>query len=114
MRILFALLILSLPAPAFAFAPVTERAAFLSLVEGKRLTGSGIGLEVTREGAITGRAFGFRVTGGWTWEGGLFCRTLNSAIRSFPLNCQTVAVQGDVIRFQADRGTGDIADLQIR
>lgn len=109
--LLFALLF---PTTALAFEPVTDRDAFLAIVEGKRLTGDGIGLVVSDGGAITGRAFGFRVTGGWEWQGQFFCRTLDSAIRSFPRNCQTVAVQGNVVRFQADQGTGDVADLTLR
>ena len=113
MRVLLVLLLL-LPLPAFAFEAVTTRDAFVALVNGKRLTGDGVGLRVTPDGAISGRGFGFKVTGTWEWENGLFCRTLDSAIRSFPRNCQTVAVQGDVVRFQADRGSGDVADLRLR
>lgn len=114
MRILFALLLLVLPVPAAAFERVADRGAFLALVEGKRLTGDGVSLRVGRDGSIAGRGFGFRVTGGWSWQDGYFCRTLQSAIRDFPLNCQVVAVRGDVVRFVADRGAGDVADLRIR
>jgi len=114
MRVLM-ILILVLPLPAAAFEAVTSRDDFVAPVVGKRLTGDGVGLRVTPDGAITGRGFGFiKVAGTWLWRNGLFCRTLTSAIRDFPLNCQTVAVQGDVIRFRADRGTGDTADLRLR
>ena len=99
MRVLL-ILLLVLPLPAAAFEAVTSREDFVALVVGKRLTGDGVGLRVTPDGAITGRGFGFKVTGTWQWQDGLFCRTLTSAIRDFPLNCQTVAVQGDVIRFR--------------
>lgn len=108
------LLALLFPTTVLAFEPVTDRDTFLAIVDGKRLTGDGVGLVVSDGGAITGRAFGFRVTGGWEWQAPYFCRTLDSAIRSFPHNCQTVAVQGDVLRFRADRGTGDVADLTLR
>ena len=108
------LLALLFPTTAFAFQPVTDRDAFLAIVQGKRLTGNGVGLIVSDAGAITGRAFGFKVTGSWTWEGRYFCRTLDSAIRSFPRNCQTVGVQGNVVRFRADQGAGDTADLTLR
>ncbi len=113
MRYLLPILMLS-ALPAAAFEAVTTRDAFVALVSGKRLTGEGVGLRVSPEGAISGRGFGLWVTGDWTWEDGLFCRTLNSAIRDFPRNCQTVAVEGDVVRFQADRGTGGVADLRLR
>ena len=113
MRLILALLLL-LPAPALAFERVTDRAAFLSLVEGKRLTGDGVSLQVGRDGSIAGRGFGFRVSGGWDWREGYFCRTLDTVIRDFPLNCQVVAVRGDTMRFVADRGAGDVADLRIR
>ena len=113
MRVLLTILLL-LPASALAFERVTTRDAFVSTVEGKRLTGGGVGLVVSRQGGISGRAFGFRVTGGWTWENGLFCRTINTAVRKLPRNCQTVALRGDILRFQADQGTGDVADLTLR
>ncbi|SDY80301.1 hypothetical protein SAMN05444004_103178 [Jannaschia faecimaris] len=105
---------LLLPTTAAAFQPVTDRDTFVAIVEGKRLTGDGVGLIVSNDGAITGRGFGFKVSGDWEWQGRYFCRTLTSMIRDFPRNCQTVAVQGDVVRFQADQGTGDVADLTLR
>ena len=106
-------LLLLVATPAAAFEAVTDRAAFLSLVSGKALVGDGVSLRVGPDGGIAGRGFGLRVTGSWTWEDGLFCRTLDTILRDFPRNCQTVALRGDVLRFQADRGTGDIADLRI-
>lgn len=112
MRVL--ILLLFFATPAAAFEAVTGRDAFVALVAGKRLTGDGVSLRVSPDGLIAGRGFGLRVTGTWEWRDGLFCRTLDTALRDFPLNCQTVAVQGDVVRFRADRGTGDVADLRLR
>lgn len=113
MRLILAMLIL-LPAPALAFERVTDRAAFLAAVEGKRLVGDGVSLRVGRDGSISGRGFGFRVGGDWFWQDGYFCRTLETVIRDFPRNCQVVAIRGDTVRFVADRGAGDVADLRIR
>ncbi len=112
MRVL--ILALLLASPAAAFEAVTTRDAFLAAVEGKRLTGDGISLRVAPDGTLGGRGFGLRVTGTWDWRGPYFCRTLDTVLRDFPLNCQTVAIQGDVVRFQADEGQGDVADLRIR
>lgn len=114
MRVFFLCLLLAIPVPAAAFEAVTSRDAFVSLVSGKRLTGDGVSLQVLPDGAITGRGFGLRVSGTWQWQDGFFCRTLDTAIRDFPLNCQRVSVQGSTVRFHADRGTGDVADLRIR
>ncbi|MEO0860010.1 MAG: dihydrodipicolinate reductase [Pseudomonadota bacterium] len=100
--------------PAAAFEPIGSRDAFVSLVQGRQLSGDGVRLTVTPDGGIGGRAFGFRVTGSWRWEGGYFCRTINTAVRKLPDNCQTVARDGNVLRFTADRGAGDSADLRIR
>jgi hypothetical protein len=58
--------------------------------------------------------FGSTVTGTWTWTNGYFCRTLKAASRSFSLNCQLVQTKAGRIRFVADRGKGDTADLKIR
>ncbi|MCK0167860.1 dihydrodipicolinate reductase [Jannaschia sp. S6380] len=108
------LFLLVFPYPAAAFEAVTSRDAFVALTAGKRLMGDGVSLQVLPDGRITGRGFGLRVSGTWAWRDGLFCRTLDTALRDFPLNCQTVAIQGDVLRFRADRGTGDVADLRLR
>lgn len=114
MRLLLTLALLLVPLPAAAFEAVTTRDAFLSLVQDRTLSGDGVSLRVAADGSIAGRGFGLRVTGTWDWQDGLFCRTLDTALRDFPRNCQTVARDGDVIRFVADRGTGDTADLRIR
>ena len=114
MRVLITSLSMLLPTAALAFEPVTDRGTFLAIVTGKQLTGEDTALIVSDGGAITGRTGGVDVTGDWTWEGEYFCRTLESARRAFPLDCQTVGVQGDVVRFRADRGTGDALDLTLR
>ncbi|MEM7642256.1 MAG: dihydrodipicolinate reductase [Pseudomonadota bacterium] len=113
MRLLL-ILLLSLPVPAQAFERITSRDTFLSLVEGRRLVGDGVSLEVQGNGQITGRGLGLQVSGNWDWENSLFCRTLRTAVRNFPRDCQTVQRRGEILRFQANGGDGDIADLQIR
>lgn len=107
-------LALLFPVPAQAFERVASRDAFLALVQGRTLTGDGVSLRVGADGSIFGRGFGLRVTGGWDWQGGFFCRTLDTALRDFPRNCQVVQVRGDVVRFTADQGAGDVADLRLR
>ena len=111
--VLLALLLL-VPLPALAFERVESRDTFLSIVQGRTLAGDGVSLRVGADGSISGRGFGMRVTGSWSWEDGFFCRTLDTMLRDFPRNCQVVQVQGNVVRFTADRGTGDVADLTIR
>lgn len=102
-------------AGAEAFAPVTRQQEFVQLVAGKDLTRFGILLNVSAGGDITGRAFGRKVTGAWKWNGQYFCRELY--IGSDDLggpNCQAVLKNGDTLRFIADRGEGDYADLRLR
>lgn len=113
MRLLL-IILLSLPLPTHAFERITSRDTFLSLVEGRRLVGSGISLQVQGNGQISGSGLGLQVSGNWGWENGLFCRTLQTAVRNFPRDCQTVARRGQVLRFQANGGQGDIADLRIQ
>ncbi|MDT8857364.1 dihydrodipicolinate reductase [Paracoccaceae bacterium Fryx2] len=109
-------LCLLLPAPVAAdgFAPVRERADFVRLVSGKALTQFGISLTVTPEGGISGRAFGRPVTGAWNWAGGYFCREMAFGSRLLAQNCQVVQRKGDTLRFIADEGRGDTADLKLR
>ncbi|GAB5449410.1 dihydrodipicolinate reductase [Gymnodinialimonas sp.] len=110
-----AVLMAAAPLPAFAdLARITDRAAFVSAVQGRELSRIGISLRVAPNGSISGRALGRDVTGTWTWEGGMFCRTLDAGDRQFARNCQVVSADASSIRFHADQGTGDIADFRIR
>jgi hypothetical protein len=104
------------PLPAFAggFAPVKEKSEFVSLIKDKALTRFGISLNVSANGAIKGSAFGSTVTGKWAWKDGLFCRDLAYGNTVLGLNCQTVARNGNTLRFTADAGKGDSADLRLK
>ena len=95
------------------FQRVETRSSFMTLVENKPLRRFGIRLAVLPDGRIEGRAMGRDVTGSWDWEGGYFCRMLEHGATVFERNCQTVGVRGDTVRFTADRGAGDTADLRI-
>lgn len=108
---LLALLLAASPAWADL---VTDRSAFLNAVQGRELNRLGVSLQVAPNGSISGRALGRDVTGTWTWENSMFCRTLDAGDRQFERNCQVVSVNGSRIRFHADQGTGDIADFTIR
>ncbi|WP_224816323.1 dihydrodipicolinate reductase [Hasllibacter sp. MH4015] len=112
---LTALVVSFAPLPAMAdLERITDRGAFLSAVEGRELSRLGVSLRVSPNGTIAGRALGRDVTGTWSWENGMFCRTLDAGDRQFGRNCQVVSVDGGNIRFHADQGTGDIADFRIR
>lgn len=102
------------PAAADDFDRVESRDEFVQLVAGRALTRFGITLNVTPEGEIDGRAFGQRVTGAWRWDGGYFCRDLAFGTESLGPNCQVVEKRGEVLRFTADEGKGDHADLRLR
>ena len=113
--VIVALGLLVAPVAAQAeFAPVSERARFVSLIEGKDLTRFGIRLEVTPDGRIRGRAFGRDVTGAWRWAEGYFCRDLYWGRMELGSNCQAVRRRGDTLRFISDQGTGRYADLYLR
>ncbi|QYK42449.1 MAG: dihydrodipicolinate reductase [Paracoccaceae bacterium] len=100
--------------PALAFDRIASKSDFVSLVSGKALTRMGITLTVKPEGVIEGRAFGQPVTGAWQWSGGLFCRDLYFGKRDLGPNCQVVQKNGDTLRFIADEGRGDYADLRLK
>jgi hypothetical protein len=107
---------LSLAAPALAneFSSIRAKDEFVSLVNGKALTRLGISLNVTPAGQIVGRAFGQPVTGAWRWSNGYFCRDLFFGERDLGPNCQLVQKRGDTVRFIADEGRGDYADLRLK
>lgn len=102
------------PASADAFQKVDEKDRFVQIVEDRELTRMGIGLDVTSDGKIIGRAFGRDVRGNWTWQDGYFCRDLYWGKRDLGYNCQEVKVNGATIRFTSDKGTGQFADLTLR
>jgi hypothetical protein len=116
MRFISVLLLAFIASPAIAgdFSRVTDRVAFVNLVGGKSLTSLGVSLTVSPSGNISGRAFGSTVSGAWTWNNGYFCRTLKAGDKVFALNCQVVQQNGNRIRFIADKGTGETANLRIR
>ncbi|MDO5756578.1 MAG: dihydrodipicolinate reductase [Rhodobacterales bacterium] len=96
------------------FAAVENRAAFVQIISGRDLRRLGINVSVTPQGQISGRAFGYPVSGTWQWQGSYFCRDLHWGADHLGSNCQTVRISGDTIRFTADRGTGQSADLTLR
>ena len=102
------------PAVAEEFQTITDKRSFLSVLEGRKLTRLGIRLDVRPTGEIEGSAFGKDVTGAWRWQGGYFCRDLNFGQQDLGPNCQVVKVKGKTVRFIADKGAGDYADLSLR
>lgn len=116
MRLFSLALLATLASPAMAedYVRVSDRGAFVSLVSGKSLTSLGVSLVVSPSGSISGRAFGRAVTGAWSWTNGYFCRTLKAGDKVFARNCQLVQQKPGRVRFIADKGTGDTADLRIR
>lgn len=96
------------------FNRISDKGDFVSLINGKALTRMGITLKVLPEGKIEGRAFGRPVTGAWRWNGGLFCRDLYFGQTDLGPNCQVVQKKGDTLRFIADEGKGDYADLRLK
>lgn len=101
-------------AQAEGFQRVDSRDGFVQLIDGRDLTRLGIRLSVSPAGKIEGRAFGRPVTGAWQWTGGYFCRDLYFGSRDLGPNCQVVQVRGGTVRFIADEGKGDYADLKLR
>ncbi len=99
---------------ADGYVRVADRGTFVNLVSGKGLTSFAVSLTVSPSGGIGGRAFGRNVKGSWTWSDGYFCRTMQAGSTAFPRNCQLVQQNGNRLRFTADKGAGDTADLRIR
>ena len=115
MRLWLGLCLMLCAMPAWAeFAPVSERSEFVRLVQGKVLTLPLVKLQVSRDGAITGRGARWDVSGRWTWKDGYFCRDLSWGGDDLGYNCQAVEAQGNRIRFTSDKGAGDSAVFRLR
>lgn len=109
-----ALTLQTAPSTASEFRVVTDRSEFVELVDGRELTRFGIRLQVSPQGEIDGRGFGYDVWGAWEWNGQFFCRELGYGGTALGHNCQVVAVRGNTVRFVADQGQGDHADFRLR
>lgn len=105
---------LSGAAAAEGFRPVDSVDRFVALTEGRELRRFAVRLSVLPDGRIEGRAFGARVTGTWTWQGDHFCREMSWGGDTIAHDCQQVERRGNTLRFTADRGTGDHAELTLR
>jgi len=117
MRAMFATLCLTVMVSSPAAAEnrrIDSRDAFVSLVQDRALTRLGVTLNVLPDGRISGRAFGRAVKGGWSWKNGYFCRSLYFGDENLGDNCQVVEKRGESLRFTADQGQGDYADLRLR
>lgn len=115
MRVAWIVLGLFLAGPVAAdFEQVTERGAFVRLVQGKVLSRPLIKLTVTETGGIDGTGASYPVTGAWTWRNGYFCRDLFWGGDDLGYNCQMVLAQGNRIRFVSDKGSGQSADFRLR
>ena len=101
------------PALADGFQGIGDRGAFIQLIQDRQLKRFGITLTVTPDGAIEGRAFGKPVTGAWRWNGQYFCRDLYFGAEDLGPNCQLVQLRGETLRFIADEGRGEYADLRL-
>lgn len=108
-----ALCVTTFPAYADGFRTITNGDDFVSLVKDRELKRFGITLRVTPEGDIDGSAFGTQVSGAWRWEDGFFCRDLYYGQRDLGPNCQVVQQRGETLRFIADQGQGQSADLRL-
>lgn len=105
---------LAAPIAAEAFEKVSSKSEFVQLVQGKKLSLTGIKLDVTPAGNIKGKAYGYPVTGEWQWRGGYFCRSLYWGEKDLGPNCQQVETKAGKIRFTSDRGAGRSAVLSLR
>ena len=99
---------------AAEFERVTKKSEFVQLVDGRTLSRPLIKLAVNADGKIDGTGMAKRVSGGWDWHQGYFCRELYWGDEALGYNCQEVTYDGERLRFTSDRGAGDYADFRLR
>ncbi len=116
-RAIFALATLAaFPGHAADFAPVKEKAEFVSLIEGRdlRIGMFALTLTLSADGRIEGSALGSPITGSWAWKDGFFCREMDWSGTAISYNCQLVEVRDDNrMRFTVDKGAGDSASFDL-
>lgn len=116
-RIIIALVLTLIPSFAAAFERVNDQQTFVSLISDKTLSNRlyGVTLNVSPDGSIAGGAWGWDITGNWTWDNGFFCRDMAWGGDSIGFNCQLVeARNGNELRFISDQGAGDQASFKLR
>lgn len=107
----------TLPGYANDFAKITDKSAFLDLVDGRdlRIGMFNLTLNLNRDGSIKGSALGWDITGTWAWKDGYFCREMDWSGKAIDYNCQLVEARGtEKLRFTVDKGAGDSASFDIR
>ena len=117
MRCLAAFLLLTAPALAETYQPITDRSAFVDIITKHelRLNLYNLSLTIPPTGEITGRALGWDITGSWVWQDGYFCRKMDWSGTPIPYNCQLVEAKGDeTLRFTTDKGAGQSAAFDLR
>jgi hypothetical protein len=92
---------------------IDNKSDFEALVLGRELRARGVTLFVQPDGTVSGRAYGQRVTGWWTWTGGFFCRNLSLGGRAMPEDCAQVVIGDGKITFITERGQGKSAWLRL-
>lgn len=83
---------------------IVDRAAFVETVAGRNLSRLGIGIQLSPDGTISGRAYGAEVSGSWRWEGSRFCREMRWGDRTFEDACQSVILRGERVYFRPESG----------
>ena len=91
---------------ANGFTPITERAEFVSLIEGKKFRGDGNWWTISGDGQMFGNFKKGRLEGTWEWRDGAWCRTYELAGKTKEENCQNIAVKGKQVMFIKDRAEG--------
>lgn len=117
MRSLAAFLLLTAPALAETYQPITDRSTFVDIITQHELRIGlyNLSLTISPKGQITGSALGWQITGNWTWQDGYFCRNMDWSGTPIPYNCQLVEAKGrQKLRFTTDKGAGDSAAFDLR
>jgi hypothetical protein len=120
-RYIFALtaltLMLSKPCAAMSegFAPITDKSDFVARIADRPLHIGmfDLSIVVKSDGAITGTALGWQVTGNWEWENNLFCREMDWGGMEISYNCQLIETNGEKVRFTSDAGQGRAASFTL-
>lgn len=101
--------------PAFAdYQPITTKADFVALMNGKLLTRPLVKLQVTPDGRISGTGAAWEITGDWQWKSGYLCRSIEWGGDDLGYNCQSVEADGSKVRITSDKGAGQSAEFRLR
>ncbi len=106
---------LSIPTSADdAFQPITSEGRFRDAVVDRKLAWGGRAtMTIGGSGRVSGIVSGRAIAGAWEWRNSMYCRELDGRGSLPSVDCETVALKNETVRFTGDAGQGTARDWRV-